>query len=325
MWGTLPALSIEGESSRAVVTLRGVTVISWTVDGVELIDGYGDDEEFTGQTSMRSAMMIPFSNRIDAGRYRFDGQEVHFHAQDSEHAGETVMHGMLRLQDFAITGTEVAEDRAVVHFVSSALRPGAFAGYPFSVDVAIEMTVTETGLEFVIAGSNVGDIAAPFACGWHPYFTIGSAPIASLIAMIPAETRIVPDASLIPIAGDGAFEPVAGQWDFRRARLLGSQVIDMAFGDLVPSADHLIHSTLTDPATGRTIDVWQERGLMHAFTADTVTRPRGSFAMESVEAMTNSVNRADQSESIRLEPGSRRTFRFGVTTFRENYPLGIGD
>ena len=53
--------------------------------------------------------------------------------------------------------------------------------------------------------------------------------------------------------------------------------------------------------------------LMHVFTADTVTRPRESFAMESVEVMTNAVGRPDQADAIRLEPGQRRTFRFGVT------------
>lgn len=316
-FGSLRALAIESANSRVVVALRGVTVISWAVDGVELIDGYADEQEFNEQTGMRSAMMIPFSNRIDNGRYHFDGHEIDFHAEDSEHAGEIVMHGMLRIEDFAITGKEVAEDYTTVRFASRALRPGVFPGYPFSVDVTIDMTVTNAGLEFMISGNNVGATAAPFASGWHPYFRIGSAPIASLAATIPAETRIVPDARLIPIEGDGAFEPVSGEWDFREAKRLESQVIDMAFSDLVPAADCLIHSTLTDPVTGRTIDAWQERGLMHAFTADTVTRPRGSFAMESVEVMTNAVNRLDRAAAIRLEPGTCRTFRFGATAILE--------
>jgi aldose 1-epimerase len=254
-FGTLPALAIEGTNTRVIVTLRGVTLIAWVVDNVELIDGYADELDFTSQAGMRSAMMIPFSNRIDTGWYNFEGRKIDFHATDPEHAGETVMHGMLRLEDFAIKGTVVGQESATIHFVSRALRPGAFLGYPFSIDTTIDLTVTETSLEFVIDGHNVGDTAAPFASGWHPYFRIGSAPIASLRATIPAETRIVPNSHLIPIEGDGAFEPVSEEWDFRRAKPLGSQVIDMAFSDLVPAADRLIHSTLTDPATRRTIDV----------------------------------------------------------------------
>ena len=317
-FGTLPALAIEGAGARVVVTLRGVTVISWTVDGVELIDGYASEQEFAEQAGMRSAVMVPFSNRIEGGRYSFDGREIDFHAEDPEHAGEAVIHGMLRLEDFVITGTVLNETGAIVHFFSRALRPGAYPGYPFSVDVAIDLTVTPAGLEFVIAGTNVGAESVPFASGWHPYFTIGAAPLAGLSATIPATTRIVADAELIPLHGDSAFIPVAGEWDFRAGRPLSDQVIDMAFTGLIPESDGLIHSMLTDPESGRSIDVWQNSGVMHVFTADTVTRPRGSFAMESVEVMTNSVNRPDQSDAIRLEPGARRTFRFGVTTELEN-------
>ena len=316
-FGTLPALHIEGAGARVIVTLCGVTVISWTVDGVELIDGYADEQEFAEQAGMRSAMMIPYSNRIEGGRYYFNGREIDFHADDQEHAGGAVIHGMLRLEDFVITGTVLNETFAIVHFISRALRPGTHLGYPFAVDVAIDLTVTPAGLEFVIAGTNVGAEPAPFASGWHPYFRIGAAPIAALSLKIPAKTRIVPDTDLIPLRGDSAFLPVADEWDFRAAKPLGDQVIDMAFTGLTPEPDGLIHSILTDPESGRSIDVWQTRGLMHVFTADTVTRPWVSVAMESVEVMTNSVNRPDQSEAIRLEPGARRTFRFGVTTALE--------
>ena len=87
---------------------------------------------------------------------------------------------------------------------------------------------------------------------------------------------------------------MSGDWDFRAPRALGDQVLDMAYGDLIVSPDGLAHTTMTDPASGRSIDAWQERGIMHVFTADTVPRPRGSFAMESVEFMTNSYRRPDR-------------------------------
>lgn len=316
-FGRIPALAIEGDGARVVVALRGVTVLSWTVDGVELIDGYADEFEFADQAGMRSAMMIPYSNRVRGGAYSFDGAEIDFHEGDPEHAGETVLHGILRLVDFAITGVTPNGSSALVHFSSRALRPGAFPGYPFSVDVTIDLTVTATGLEFVVAGTNVGSVAAPFASGWHPYFTIGAAPLGELIVSIPGDTRIVPDADLIPLDGDAAFEPVSGEWDYRAPRAIGDAVLDVAYTDLIAGPDGLAHTTVTDPASGRTIDVWQERGLMHVFTADTVTRPRASFAAEPVEVMTNSLNRADQAAAIRLEPGERRSFRFGVTTTLE--------
>ncbi|RFA23224.1 aldose 1-epimerase [Subtercola boreus] len=311
----LPSLTVTDGSTRVVLTMRGATVISWVVNDVDLIDGYADEVEFLAQAGMRSAIMIPFSNRIDKGRYVFEGQTIDFHTEDRRHVGETVMHGLLRLEDFTITGNEVSDVSAIIHLACRALRSGAFAGYPFFVDVTIDLTITRSSIDFVVTGHNLGDTAAPFATGWHPYFTIGAAPISELIVTVPAETRVIPDSNLIPLEGDRAFERVSGEWDFRNARPIGSQFIDMAFSDLVPAADGLIHSTISDPDTGRAIDVWQDRGLLHLFTADSVPRPRGSFAMEPVEVMTNSVNRPDQADAVMLVPGGRRAFRFGARTF----------
>lgn len=194
--------------------------------------------------------MIPFSNRVRRGRYTFEGIEHDFNEGDLKHTGETVLHGMLRSVDFAITEAVVGESSAIVRFVSRALRPGAFPGYPFSVDVAIDLTVTDTGLEFVVTGSNTGDTAAPFATGWHPYFTIGTAPIEELVVSIPAETRIIPDDALIPLESDAAREPVSGDWDFPTPRASGDHVLDVAFADLLVEPDGLAHSTIIDPAAG---------------------------------------------------------------------------
>lgn len=313
-FGSLPAVVIEGDGAKAVVALRGATLLSWTVDGVELIDGYANEQEFVDQVGMRSAIMVPFSNRIRHGRYTFDGHEIDFHDTDHEHAGETVMHGLLREVDFTIAEKMSQESSATVHFATSSLRPGAFSGYPFSVDVIVEMAFSASSIDFSVNGTNVGGTAAPFAVGWHPYFRIGDAALGDLVLRVPAATRVVPDADLIPLDGTMAFEPVTGGFDLREPRAINGLVLDTAFLNLELGSDGRTHTTLVNPATSRLIDVWQERGLMHVFTADIEPRPRASLAMEPVEVMTNAVNRPDQSEAIRLEPQQHRSFRFGVTT-----------
>jgi aldose 1-epimerase len=59
--------------------------------------------------------------------------------------------------------------------------------------------------------------------------------------------------------------------------------------------------------------VFQERGLMHVFTGDTLARrPRGALALEPVEFMTNAFNRPECREALALAPGAERSFRFGV-------------
>ena len=61
------------------------------------------------------------------------------------------------------------------------------------------------------------------------------------------------------------------------------------------------------------ITVFQERGLMHVFTGDTLgRRPRNALALEPIEVLTNAFNRPECRDAITLAPGAERSFRFGV-------------
>jgi aldose 1-epimerase len=59
--------------------------------------------------------------------------------------------------------------------------------------------------------------------------------------------------------------------------------------------------------------VWQERGVMHVFTGDTLQRDaRRSVALEPMECMANAFNRPEWSDEIRLETGAERVYRCGL-------------
>ncbi|MGH8270121.1 MAG: aldose epimerase, partial [Steroidobacteraceae bacterium] len=83
--------------------------------------------------------------------------------------------------------------------------------------------------------------------------------------------------------------------------------------DLIAEPDGRIRTRLADPATGFQVTVWQERGLMHAFTGDTLKRDgRRSVALEPMECMANAFNRQEWADAIRLDPGAERVFRCGI-------------
>ena len=74
-----------------------------------------------------------------------------------------------------------------------------------------------------------------------------------------------------------------------------------------------MRSRLRDPASGFGIAVWQERGVLLAYTGDTLERDaRRSLALEPMESLPDAFNRPDCAEAIRLEPGAARMFRCGV-------------
>lgn len=302
--------------ARAVFALRGATLLDWQVEEggqwLALTDGYRTATELADQNGVRNGLLAPFPNRIADARYRFDGRE---HDLRPGIAGERLIyHGFLRTLPLTLLAAEANEERATI---SLAGRIGVddFPGYPFALALALRVDFTGHGIALTLNATNVGDRAAPYAAGWHPYFRLGDAPLDALELTVPATHTIVTDRKLLPPDGEAAFLPVEHSplTDFRAPRQLGALVLDGCYAGATADEDGLIRSTLRDPASGRQLTVWQRGGLVHLFTGDTLARdPRRALAIEPVEAMTDAFNRPDCAEAIRLAPGATRSFACGV-------------
>jgi aldose 1-epimerase len=314
------AVSAPDGSVHAVLALRGATLLSWqarrgaAADArlTELTDGYRDERELLSQDGVRAGLLAPFPNRVADGRYRFRG---HDHDLLPGRRGDRLIyHGFAREAPFELISAATTADSAQLLLRSTDIRPGRYPGYPFAVDLEVEYTVNGRELAIEIRAANVGDTTAPYAAGWHPYFTL-SRPIDDLVLHIPAHTLIRTAPDLIPLHGAAALLPSdrCPGMDFRAPRRLGGAAIDVCFADLSPGPDGRTETVLSDPATGEELRVWQYVGYMHVFTGDTLARDRrASIALEPVEAMTNAFNRPEQAAALSLKPGRQRQFRFGV-------------
>jgi len=303
--------------SRAVFALRGATLLAWEVvdggDTVALTDGYRDAAELDSQNGVRNGVLAPFTNRVADGRYRFDGRD-HDLLPGIPAAERIVYHGFVRDMALRVIDTRESDTGAEVLF-SGAIDPEDHAGYPFALALTVRVRFGATGIGLVVTATNVGEQAAPYATGWHPYFRLGDAAIDTLELTVPATRSIVTDARLLPLPGEAAYAPVGEgpQGDFRVARVLGREVIDACYAAPIPDGDGLVRSRLRDPASGRQLLVWQRGGLVHVFTGDTLARdPRRALAIEPVETMTDAFNRAECAAALRLAPGQSRSFAFGA-------------
>lgn len=304
--------------ARAVFARRGATLLEWQVpfgDGLmSLTDGYASADELHSQNGVRNGIMAPFPNRVKDGRFRFDGRDFDLLPGVAE-AERLIYHGFVRDIELELVGMRVGEEGAQLRFFTAEITPAAFPGYPFALTLEILASMSASGLALEIAATNVGDVSAPYAAGWHPYFRFGDAGIDALELRVPASACIVTDAGLMPLAGSDAHAAIDARpaLDFRCARALGGSALDVCLSDLAADADGLIRSHLRDPAQGCGLTVWQRGGLVHLFTADTLARGvRRSVAIEPVEVMTDAFNRPDCAAAILLEPGTSRSFRCGV-------------
>jgi aldose 1-epimerase len=258
---------------------------------------------------------VPFAGRIADAHYRFDGGDYDLQPGAAPGKRES-RHGFVRDTDFAVT--ELAADARSARLTLSA-STGRVPGYPFAIDLSVSFALEASGLALSVRMRNTSDEPAPCFFGWHPYFRVSDGFADEWTLEIPAQTLIRTGADLIALAGDAAYVPLeyAPELDFRRSRMIGGSVLDHEYTNLVasagPGAGGRFRTRLTDPNSGFGITVWQERGVMHAFTGDTLkVDARRSIALEPMECMANAFNRPEWADAVRLDPGVERVFRCGV-------------
>jgi aldose 1-epimerase len=248
------------------------------------------------------AALIPWPNRLDRGRYTFDGGD--FQLALTEPEKNNAIHGLLRWRPWRAVRHE--QDHVVM---ATTLHP--MQGYPFTLDVRIEYRLAEDGLTVRTTAVNAGDRAAPYGCGQHPYLSPGDRTIDGCELEFEAATRIDTDrerqlpTGLVPVEGT--------VYDFRGGRQIGDLEIDYAFTDLARDSDgrSWVHLRGED---GATASLWVDETypVLELFTADTLSPDRRRRGL-GVEPMTCPPNAFATGERVlRLEPGESVTTTWGA-------------
>lgn len=314
--------TLSGSSTE--IALRGATLLNYYIPIKEklfnIIDGYATPEELQEQSGARSCIMAPFSNRIEDGFYEFDDAQHQMY--NPVNPAREVIHGFARVIDFDIKKIDAGDTKAELVLYTSGLRKGAFKGYPYEVDLEVSFVMEGNKLKVEITGHNKGSGAAPFGCGWHPYFKTSEEGVDHLILTIPAKSVIMVDERLLPLKGEDAYLPISElpEADFRPTKdiyqnTIGDREVNYCFADMQPDKDGIIRSWVKDPQNGLKITVFQKGGVFYAYSADEAKyRKRKSIALEPVQYMTNSYNRPELKNKITLNPGCSVTFSFGIQT-----------
>jgi len=314
-------IAILGDPQRqrqVRIVSRGAAVVGIEIahggSTFQLADGYRDLTEVEQRPGSRYAVMAPFANRIKDARYRFDDR-VYDLAPGIEGDKRESRHGFLRDQEFTLERLDADDAGAHAVFVNRSIRPGVHAGYPFAIDVSVHYILSASGLEVVASMRNVGEETAPCFFGWHPYFRVADGLVDAWELQVPASLLIRTDANFIPLPGDEAYVAVQDEptMDFRQWRRIGDTALNHGYAGLHADADGRARTRVRDPKTGLTVAMWQTRGIVLVFTADTVPRDaRRAIALEPMESMSDAFNREDCASAIHLEPGAERQFHCGV-------------
>lgn len=241
---------------------------TWRAGGVEWLDGYAPEEICVGAAGH---VLAPWPNRIRDGQYEFGGQTHQVALTEPE--THTALHGLVRWLPWRLVDASAS---SVICECTLFAQPG----YPWSLRLRNTWSLTDDGLVGEHTVTNLSGEPAPFGFSVHPYLQIPGVPVDDLRLHLPADTRLLSDSRLLPVAA----QAVAGtEFDFTTARRIGDLKLDTAFTGVSRDADGGSAVTVSGP-DGSGVRVWADAafGWWQVFTGDTLPgqRRRRSVAVE---------------------------------------------
>jgi aldose 1-epimerase len=281
-----------------------------------------------------------YAGRIAGARFELDGREVRLEANDGPNAlhggaGESFIARVWRVEPLS-AGEGVG---AVLHYSAA----DGEQGFPGRLDVAVTYRLLPGALRIDYRATS--DAPTVLNLTNHSYFNLGGAgagPVFGHRLQLAADRIVAATEAGIPT---GEFTPVAGTaFDFREERPVGdcleqampmiggfcgynhSWLVDgVAAGTGVSGWEPVPAGRLTDPQSGRTLEVLTTEPTLHVYVANhfpgadigaagVLLRPHHGIALET-QHLPDSPNRPEFPSTL-LRPGetfrSTTIYRFGV-------------
>jgi aldose 1-epimerase len=282
---------------RAVVTEVGATLRGFSVDGRDVVRGFGLDEM---STAGRGQNLVPWPNRIRDGRYTFNG--VTHQLALTEPARHNASHGLARYAPWVLVEkkTDAVTNRVRIH-----PQPG----WPCTLEAMITHRLDEDGLTVTVEATNIGAGELPFGYGAHPYLTVGESSVDQVAVIVSAASYLEVDDRLLPTKislVDGTV------YDLRGGPVLGSTNLDTAMTDVTRDADGRWRVKLV--LGDRYAELWGDETMrwMQIFTGG--PNRDGSIAVEPMTCGPDAFNPGPTHGDMKvLAPGETFIGHWGIS------------
>ena len=274
-------VEIASGKQRAWIVEVGGGLRAYSAGGRELLDGYAAEEMCS---SARGQCLVPWPNRIRDGSYQFAGLRQQLPLSEPEQ--HNAIHGLARWANWTVA--EQAADSVTMEYL---LHPQP--GYPHALRLAVTYRLDADGLTVGTTATNLGASACPYGAGAHPYLTVGTTSVDSVVLQAPGRTRLTSDQRGIPTGA----EPVDGsEYDFRAPRPIGKTTLDTAFTDLDRDADGRARVRLASPDGWAAATLWLDERYRYLmlFTGDPLPDVnRRSLGIEPMTCAPNAFQSGD--------------------------------
>ena len=293
---------IAFEDQLVVVVEVGAGLRRYSVDGRDVIDGYGVEEM---SEAGRGQVLAPWPNRLEDGSYEFRGRRHQLPLTEPENSN--AIHGLVR---WAAWQVRDHEQRRVLleHFVHP--QPG----YPFLLRLVVEYELSADGVAVRTTATNEGADPCPYGAGWHPYLRPSTPKVDTAVLRLPARTVLAADERGIPT---GSATVARTEFDFREPRFVGDVQLDHCFTDLERDDDGRVRVTLASPDDETGLSLWADDAYQYVMVYSGDSRQDVSRRSLAVEPMTCPPNAFRSGVGVvTLEPGESHTATWGLSPTR---------
>ena len=140
----------------------GGSIAAWTIDGQNMLRDADDFNIASAEPlAMASFPLVPYSNRIDGGRFNWRGEDIRVEPNfpPEPHA----IHGVGWKNPWQLS--EISPTRCIL-----SLSHGADNHWPWSFAATQEIELSSHELKMTLEAVNMSAEPAPLAFGHHPYF-----------------------------------------------------------------------------------------------------------------------------------------------------------
>jgi len=293
----------SGDGVARILPSVGFNCIGFNCQGVEVIYAPPDADALKERPSgFGVPILFPFPNRIEGGRFTFDGETVQL---DVPAAAPHAIHGYVLDKVWEVVGSGCSEEDGAWVTCKIASRDFSEVSrqFPFPFEVTGTYRLKDSVLSLEIRGVNVGEKGMPAGLGLHPYFPL---------PMCEGGTREgcrvkVPANKFWPLREDciptGEKCEVCGKYDLRSSVQMSDRTYDDVWTDVI-KVDGWSRCEYSDPLAGTRLRIEANEVFREWVVYAPGDKPVLCF--EPYTCVTNAVNlEAEQVDAglVRLAPG----------------------
>lgn len=245
---------------------------------VSILEGESTEVGILQNKWFKGAKLIPFSNRINNGKYSFENKEYHLIPNQSSE-GHSI-HGLLFNKKFSVSNIIENDDKAEIELEYSYVAENK--GYPFSFRLQLNLTLNKQGININTKVQNIGDSNMPFGDGWHPYFKFDE-PITNIYLKVPKSKKILVNNRMIPtgkMIDDSTFDSLS---------MIGDSLFDTGYA--INEKSEFAITQIYSKSKNISINLQQQLGEnKYNFLQVFIPPSRNSIAIEPMTSCSDAFN-----------------------------------